>query len=82
MSDVKAGNDTSEFKWEKLSTAIAMIPPIIAFILEFLDKGSTAAVILAGIMSVAVKLGSVFYSKSRGLVKSSASLGKLQPPPA
>jgi hypothetical protein len=74
---VKPGNQTSEYKIEWLTTLIALSTVIIPVVMEALDKGSWIYVLLSCVLAVAVKLGSMGYSKSRAIVKASAA----NPPP-
>lgn len=70
---VKPGNTTSEFKNEILTTIISLSTVIIPIIMEMFDKGHWAYVALACVLAVALKLGSMGYSKSRAIVKASAA---------
>lgn len=70
---VKPGNTTSEYKVEWLSTVISLATVIIPVVMDMLDKGHWSYVILACVLAAALKLGSMGYSKSRAIVKASAS---------
>lgn len=69
----KPGNQTSEYRLAWLANIISIVVVILPAILEMLDKGSLAYVILSCVLAVAVQLGSLGYSKSRAIVKASAA---------
>ncbi len=73
MVDVKAGNGTSEHRWERLSTLLALVPIILPVIMEAMDKGHWSYAVLAAVLSVMTKFSSMNYTNKRSLVKASAA---------
>jgi len=72
-SEVKSGKETSEYKVEWLSTLISIVAVVLPVVLEMLNRGSLAYVILACVLAAVLKLGSLGYGKSRAIVKAAAS---------
>ena len=70
---VKPGNLTSEKKMTWWAIALAAVIGAVPAVLELLDKGSTAYVVLAAVLAVATALSGSVYTVGRSMVKAAAS---------